>query len=61
MDDEGTGDGINLNLENGFDLNIDERFGNCVTCFKKSDRHLMTIAKHDKSWFDFNRRMEKKY
>jgi len=30
-----------------FDLEIPEHFGNCVTCWKKSDRKLFTIAKHE--------------
>jgi len=44
-----------------FDLEIDEIDGNCVGCFKKSDRHLMTIAKHRPWVFDFFREMVKKY
>jgi len=48
-------------MDNHFDLDIDERFGNCVTCFKKSDRHLMTIAKHNPGAFNFNRDMEERY
>lgn len=30
-----------------FDLDIPEHMGNCVTCWKKSDRKLFTIAKHE--------------
>ena len=29
-----------------------EHYGNCVTCWKKSDRKLYTIAQDDRSWFD---------
>ena len=47
--------------DNHFDLKIEERDGNCVDCFKKSDRHLMTIAKYNPEYFDFPRAMEKKY
>jgi hypothetical protein len=41
-----------------FDLEIPEHMGNCVTCWKKSDRKLMTIAKNEPERFDFMRRME---
>lgn len=45
-----------------WDLAIpDEHYGNCVTCWKKSDRKLMTLAVEAPSSFDFFRRMEKKY
>lgn len=47
--------------EQDFDLEIDEHYGNCVTCWKKSDRKLMTIAKHDPERFDFFKRMEKEH
>lgn len=30
-----------------FDLELPEHYGNCVTCWKKSDRKLFTIAKHE--------------
>tara|TARA_Y100000296_G_scaffold87234_1_gene130838 strand:- start:2751 stop:3620 length:870 start_codon:yes stop_codon:yes gene_type:complete len=42
-----------------FDLEIPEHLGNCVTCWKKSDRKLMTIAVEEPERFDFMRRMEK--
>ena len=45
--------------EQDFDLQIDVHYGNCVTCWKKSDRKLMTIAKQEPERFDFYRRMEK--
>ena len=44
-----------------FDLDLPEHLGNCVTCWKKSFRKLMTIAKHEPERFEFNDRMEKKY
>lgn len=47
--------------EQDFDLDIPEHLGNCVTCWKKSDRKLMTIAKQEPWRFDFFRRMESKY
>ena len=43
---------------NSFDLEIDPNYGNCVGCFKKSDRHLMTIAKHSPESFDVMRKIE---
>lgn len=45
--------------QQNFDLDIPEHLGNCVTCWKKSDRKLMTIAKEEPSRFDFFRSMEK--
>jgi hypothetical protein len=42
-----------------FDLEVDEHLGNCVTCWKKSLRKLMTIAKQEPERFDFFRAMEK--
>lgn len=44
-----------------FNLNIPEHYGNCVTCWKKSDRKLMTIAKENPGAFDFMDRMEQQY
>ena len=44
-----------------FDLEIPEHHGNCVTCWKKSDRKLLTIAKHEPERFDFFNRMEALY
>lgn len=41
-----------------FDLEVPEHLGNCVTCWKKSDRKLMTIARQEPHRFDFFRRME---
>jgi len=44
-----------------FDLEIPEHFGNCVWCWKKSYKKLMTIMIEEPSVFDFPERMEKKY
>jgi hypothetical protein len=45
-----------------FTLNLPgEHYGNCVTCWKKSYRKLMTIAKEQPHRFDFFRRMEKEH
>lgn len=45
-----------------FDLELPgEHYGNCVTCWKKSYRKLMTIAKEEPARFDFCHRMEQKY
>ena len=45
-----------------FDLDlIGEHYGNCVWCWKKSLRKLMTLAKDNESIFDFPRKMEEKY
>jgi hypothetical protein len=48
-------------LTQDFRLEIPEHYGNCVTCWKKSDRKLLTIAKENPSAFDFMDRMEKQY
>lgn len=44
--------------EQDFDLDVPEHLGNCVTCWKKSFRKLMTIAKQEPERFDFFNRME---
>ena len=44
-----------------FRLKIKGYEGNCLTCFKKSDRKLATIASEHPERFDFFREMEKKY
>lgn len=44
-----------------FHLEIREHEGNCLTCWKKSDRKLWTLAKEDESHFDFFKKMESKY
>lgn len=48
-------------LTQSFRLEIPEHYGNCVTCWKKSDRKLLTIAKYEPRRFDFFDRMEKLY
>lgn len=44
-----------------FDLDLPEHRGNCITCWKKSDRKLMTIALEDPFAFRFFDRMEQAY
>lgn len=44
-----------------FKLNLPEHYGNCLTCFKKSDNKLMLIAQEHPSWFAWNIDMENKY
>jgi hypothetical protein len=44
-----------------FDLDLLEREGNCVWCWKKSEKkHFANIASHPE-WYDFPRRMEAIY
>lgn len=35
-----------------FDLEIEEHYGNCVTCYKKSDKKLKMIADENPHYFD---------
>lgn len=45
-----------------FDLDLKgEHYGNCVWCWKKSMRKLLTLAKDDPSNFDFPARMEREH
>lgn len=45
-----------------FDLALpSDAYGNCVWCWKKSLRKLMTVAKEDPSAFDFPARLEAQY
>jgi len=44
-----------------FRLQLKGYEGNCLTCFKKSNRKLATIALERPEWFDFFRDMENKY
>lgn len=44
-----------------FDLELEERNGNCRTCWKKSRRKLLTIAAEDPSAFAFMAEMEAKH
>lgn len=48
-------------LNQPFDLEIPEHYGNCKTCWKKSDRKLKTIALEHPEWFDFNKKLEGVY
>jgi hypothetical protein len=41
-----------------FRLNLKGYEGNCKTCWKKSFRKLVTIARNTPSWFDFMKQME---
>jgi hypothetical protein len=38
-----------------------DHYGNCVTCWKKTDRKLYSIAQDDPSHFDLFARLEKSY
>lgn len=44
-----------------FDLNIPEHFGNCVWCYKKSDRKLATVARECPQAFDVPRALERDF
>lgn len=44
-----------------FDLELPEHFGNCVTCFKKSDRKLATVGRERPEAFSLFADLEKKY
>lgn len=44
-----------------FKLNIPPHYGNCLTCFKKSDAKLFLIAHEHPEWFSWNRDMETRY
>lgn len=39
-------------------LNIPEHYGNCLTCFKKSDRKLVTIVREHPEFFKLFKRLE---
>ena len=43
---------INWWAKQPFDLEIPEHKGNCVTCWKKSDRKLFTLAKNEPELFE---------
>lgn len=45
----------------GFDLGIPEHLGNCVWCWKKSNRKLLTLAKESPWVFDFPVEMEREF
>lgn len=44
-----------------FDLGIKEHEGNCLWCWKKSDKKLKMLLEANPEWFDFPERMEKDY
>lgn len=44
-----------------FDLGLFDYQGNCKTCWKKSNKKLVMIAKEHPEYFDFNIEMETKY
>lgn len=44
-----------------FDLEVEEHYGNCVTCWKKSDRKLLTIAQDDPTLFDSFYEIERQF
>ncbi len=44
-----------------FDLEIPEHMGNCVWCWKKSYKKLITVMKQKPEAFDFPEKMEKEY
>jgi hypothetical protein len=44
-----------------FDLDLPQYLGNCITCFKKSDRKLYTIARENPDAFSFAKRMEENH
>jgi 3'-phosphoadenosine 5'-phosphosulfate sulfotransferase (PAPS reductase)/FAD synthetase len=48
-------------MQQPFNLNIPEHLGNCVWCWKKSFRKLLTIAKDHPEAFAFPARMEAQY
>lgn len=52
---------LNWWAKQDFDLDLPEHRGNCVTCWKKSDRKLLTIAAEDPFAFKFFDRMERTY
>lgn len=63
VDGKWTKEGVNLFMRQfDWDLRLpNDAFGNCVWCFKKSNRKLMTVAKENPGYFDFPGRMERKY
>lgn len=44
-----------------FKLEIPPHYGNCLTCFKKSEAKLYLIAHEHPEWFSWNNEMELKY
>lgn len=44
-----------------WDLKIEEHQGNCISCYKKSDRKLFTLYREDPSNFEFPIRLDQLY
>jgi hypothetical protein len=44
-----------------FTLDIESIYGNCVTCWKKSERKLKTLARRDHTLFAWDQKMESLY
>jgi len=42
-----------------FDLDLEEKYGNCVTCFKKSNKKLLEISQENPHFFEAFRELEK--
>lgn len=47
--------------QQAFDLQVPEHYGNCVTCWKKSARKQLTIAKNTPEYFDDFNYLEQNY
>tara|TARA_B100000768_G_C11194472_1_gene338831 strand:+ start:52 stop:882 length:831 start_codon:yes stop_codon:yes gene_type:complete len=47
--------------EQPFDLNLEEREGNCKWCWKKSDKKHMQNIHNNPEWYDFPNKMEEQY
>jgi len=54
-------DVLNFWKRQPFDLEIEEHYGNCVGCYKKSDKKLKMIADENPDYFNFFIAMENKY
>lgn len=63
VDDGWNKDRVNAFMRHQYwDLKLpNDAYGNCVWCWKKSLRKLMTVAKENPSAFDFPKEMEEKY
>lgn len=44
-----------------FDLDLETKYGNCVTCWKKSDEKLLDVAARSPSYFDFPCSLQSRY
>ena len=55
------GDIKNFWSKQEFNLGLSEYLGNCETCWKKSPRKQLTIAKNNPEKYDFFKRMEKEH